>query len=200
MKPLQFIENRCPANRLKPLQREQTDPSNASDAKLHLLGRVLVEVRRRKSETQSGQGNLNFDPGTYQKGSRREQRAVPRRRATDPKGNREIDQPKKTRPKGFIIPSQGTRNSDKTSRVVKKALKRAGKEAEAAAKKAGEAAADQVAKGRPKVLGGRDVGRLGTSYAVNNWLGTKARAGIKPIKLQRNKPRKQNQHTATSPL
>ena len=197
MKPLQFIENRCPANRLKPLQREQTDPSNASDAKLHLLGRVLVEVRRRKSETQSGQGNFNFDPGTHQRGSRRQQRAVPRRRATDPEGNRGIDKPKKTRPRGFIIPSQGTRTSDNTSRVVKKAVKRAGAAAAAAA---ASAAADQVAQSRPKVFGGHSIEKLGTSIAANNWLGARARAGIKPIKPQRREPRKQNPHTATSPL
>ena len=189
MKPLQFIENRCPANRLEPLQREQTDPSNASDAKLHLLGRVLVEVRRRKSETQSGQGNLNFDPGTHQRGSRRQERPTPRRRAGDKRGNRLVDKPKERRPKDFNVPSQGSRGSDKTTRA-----------AEAAAKKAGEEAAAATNNSRPKVLGGRSVERLGTSYAVNNWIGAKARAGIKPIKFKRSKSRKQNPHTATSPL
>ena len=180
------LAKRAKAWRLKKEKEaeEAKKPENSSTdySKLHLLGRVLVERRKRTSDDQPGQGKLAFDPGTHQKGSRRKQRATPRRREGDQPGKRGIDKATDTRGADFDVDKQGTRAVDVTRREIKKHGKEQKKE---------RAATTNVFK--------MPIERAATVYAIADKVKSNVKAGIRPVKFKKSN-RKQNKHTATSPI
>jgi len=194
-------------------RRRRSENASTDYSKLHLLGRALVEMsikKQKKAERQKGQGvfpgmsekhaawlnrerderinkrdRQKKDPGTHQKGSRRQARAVPRRRGTDPKGTRAIDKPSKRERRGrrFKPKEQGTRASDVAAR--------------GAAKGATKALDHHI----PSKTTARSAD-LFTAYSIGNIAKDSIRRAVTPFRFgnRTKRAKKQNPHTATSPI
>ena len=148
---------------------------------LKLLGKSLVE---KKGKDHPGQGDLYPDlPAPSEK---RKRKPTPRRRITDPSGRRAVDvvNPSDARRPGFKPGEHGTRGGDIESRGAAK----------------GAEGADTAS---AKKLGGVDIySRFAVAVHGPRAIGAAFKKHGGPIKFKNrtDRARKQNPHTATSPI
>ena len=154
---------------------EARSAENKLKSSLNLLGKVLVE---RKKGTKRGSG-------TPQRGSRR--KATPRRRDSAPPGK----------------PGARHRTGDRRAGAVTAATKR---EQQKAAKGAAKTRKDLAAATSKKAIRafGQEIQpeKLATIALINREIISAAKRAARPFKFayKKGKARKQNPHTATSPI